>query len=249
LKSKVELVRHDPALMEGLLDDERLFQRLAESPEPLVRVSPWLLFQILLRRAAREMKGERYTVERVGIAQQAVVFDSHQVAETVGDPQVRDYLAEMLASFTKVHVTTVVSRRGNRIIRRRYSDMELDDLLEMASWVEREEQPRVYQRIGDLALFLLGIFPEHLERSFRYPLTGQPRLALWRRHRDPAEWQELGQGYYRRAAQEMDAAVEELPGVLAALAERFSLAKKSLNYVSRRYLCLSKFSVFQGNPS
>ena len=72
----VELVRDREELCEAMLDDPRLAERLVNDEEVFVRVSPYLMFAVLLRRVrrdrldrARVRAGERHgssTVERCG---------------------------------------------------------------------------------------------------------------------------------------------------------------------------------------
>src|SRR3970282_1172572 len=57
-------LREEDDLLERLLDDARLLPRIEGDVETLVRVSPWLLFSVLLRHARRALRGLSYTVER-----------------------------------------------------------------------------------------------------------------------------------------------------------------------------------------
>ena len=169
LQERLELVRRDPDLLEGMLNDERLFHSVMEEKDALLSISPRFLFHVLFRKASRELEAELYTLERVGLNQQAAVFDTDQVVDLLRNTEVREYLVQMLTSFTKVQVTTVAFRRGGRLSRRRFSEMEVDDLLELSTWVEEDQRYRIYQRIGDLSLFLLGIFPAYLEEATVIP--------------------------------------------------------------------------------
>src|SRR4029077_3094962 len=45
--------------------------------------------------------------------------------------------------------------------KRRFSDIDLDDMIELARIIDPEMRPAFYKRIADIALFLSGIFSEH----------------------------------------------------------------------------------------
>ena len=75
----------------------------------------------------------------------------------VVDPQLTDYITDMLFRFTR-------SDHLHRILRRR--DSELDDMARMLLEAEQHQHqdPReLHRQIGDMALFWTGIFPEFLE--------------------------------------------------------------------------------------
>ena len=69
-----EIVEGKPDLLDLMLDDEKLFQRLLREEEVLLQISPRLLFEILLRQARRDLKREAYTVERMGLTWKIPVF-------------------------------------------------------------------------------------------------------------------------------------------------------------------------------
>jgi len=105
-ESAARLIQSDYDRIEQMLDDERLFRRLTADQEILVKVSPWLFFTVLLRRAHRDLRRERFTVERRH-RQWVLLFDTEQVAELLSDENVLDYLASMLASFARIESLTV----------------------------------------------------------------------------------------------------------------------------------------------
>lgn len=94
-------IRADEAFREAVLGDERVFRSLSADHEAVVHVSPLLYFEVLLRKARRELQIATYTVERTG-SQRIPVFDSREVTELLKRPEVLEYLAELLASFTLV---------------------------------------------------------------------------------------------------------------------------------------------------
>ncbi|MEW5899180.1 MAG: hypothetical protein AB1652_08430, partial [Bacillota bacterium] len=61
-----EIVRDKPDLISTMLDDPRLFQRVASEEEVFLRISPYLFFEILLRQARRDFQARTYTYEKIG---------------------------------------------------------------------------------------------------------------------------------------------------------------------------------------
>jgi hypothetical protein len=120
----VELVQDDERFLEAMLDDERLFERLMSGEEILLRVSPWLLFTVLLRRARRDLEEAAFTTERRSL-QKVVLFDTNEVVDLLDQGALRGYLASMLASFTRIESMTVAIR-VRKGIWRRYRTNELD---------------------------------------------------------------------------------------------------------------------------
>src|SRR5690606_27549591 len=103
----VEIIRDKPDLIDVLLDDPRLAERLDAQQPLLLQVSPFLLFAILLRRAHRELKESIFTME-VGSQGRLPVFDAREAASLLDDGELRTYLADMLSSFTRTDTATVV---------------------------------------------------------------------------------------------------------------------------------------------
>ncbi|MEW6771425.1 MAG: hypothetical protein AB1330_08555 [Bacillota bacterium] len=240
-----EIVRDKPDLLEIMLDDPKLFQRVMNEEEAFLKISPYLLFEILLRQARRELQARTYTYEKTAINKKIPVFDGLQVGDLLASSAVRTYLAEMLASFTRTHTATVYYRAGSRFYRRRYSDMSVDDLYDLAQVVDAEYRFPLHKRIGDVCLFLTAIFPDYIEQALRYPFTRAPRPVLFsRKQRDLEDYIEEGRKCYRLAAEDRKVSRPELRAVLQTLAESFPLARKPLMHIADRYLCFKRFDLF-----
>jgi len=240
-----EIVQDKPDLIDIMLDDPKLFQRVMNEEESFLSISPYLLFEILLRQAKRELEERKYTYEKAAINRTVPVFDGLQVGELLAQEQVRTYLAQMLASFTRTQTATVYYRMGGRSYRRRYSDLSIDDLYDLARLVDQDYRAPFYRRIGDVCLFLTSVFPEYIEREFRYAFT-KSRGAAWlsRKLRDVDDYVEEGRKFYRLAARHREKDRAEPDPVLMTLAENFSLARKPLLHIADRYLCFRKFDLF-----
>lgn len=240
-----DLLQEDEALLEAMLQDDRLFQELMASEEVLLAVSPQFFFRVLLRRTRRDLEQELYTVERRH-QQKVVLFDASQVVDLLASTEVCDYLAGMLASFTRINSTTIPIRVRPGIWRRlRINELDVDSLVAYANSLEEEHRFWVYQRIGDACLFLTGMFPEHIDSQQRYPLGGQPRFRVRGSLVHSLEdFENYGQSFYRLAAAHSVAQVQGLDTVLSTLSRQFILAEKPLSFLAERYLALRKRRLF-----
>lgn len=241
----VAVLREDAELFEAMLGADRLFERICAEREILVRISPHLFFAVLLRRAKKDLPQRLYTIER-SARQRIPVFDTQHVADFLDEPEVPDYLADMLASFTKVQsFATAVRVREGVWHRYRFSDMDIDGLIRYCQTIEQPQRFAFYKRIGDVCLFLTGIFPEWVLSRERYPASGQPRPRLpWQRVRTMEDYREEGSTFYEMAAQHETAQLMSLDKVLAQLSERFLDAQKALTYIAERYLQFTKQELF-----
>src|SRR6202171_5794067 len=161
----VNLIRDKEDLLEPMLDDPKLTERLFRDEEALVRVTPHMLFSVLLRRLRRELEKEAYVLDVDTKGKRIPVFEGPAVAEMLSDKQTRDYLAEMLSSFARTNSGIIYRKERGTWHKRRFSDIALDDMVELARIIDPEMRPALYKRIADIALFLSGIFPEHAAHS------------------------------------------------------------------------------------
>jgi len=239
------LIVEDEAFRKGMLGDEKLFSRVAHDDEILLRLSPALYFEILLRNALKEMERSTYTVERTG-AQRIAVFDTGDVVQLMSRAPTLDYLVDMLGSFTRIRSYVIPVRIRKGVWRRiRFNDMDIDSLQRMCETVDEESRFALYKRIADVCLFILGVFPEYAHFDYRYPYSGEqrPRAALAGR-RGMQEYEEEGRRFYRLAGEHPSAKELEMSEVLWLLHDNFNAAKKPLNFVSEHYLHRGKRRLF-----
>jgi len=240
-----EIVEDKPDLLEIMLDDPKLTQRVMNEEEVFLKISPYLLFEILLRQAKRELQARTYTYEKAATRWTVPVFDGLRVGDLLANSRIRSYLAEMLASFTKTQTATVYYKVGSRFYKRRYSDLSIDDLYELSRLVAAEHRFPLYKRIGDVCLFLTAIFPEYIEHSYRHHLSyARGPVFLSRKLRDIDDYVAEGRKFYQLAAEDQKACGLELRAVLKTLAGSFPLARKPLMHIADRYLCFKKFDLF-----
>lgn len=229
------LLKDKPDFIDIMLEDEKLFQKVKEDENIFLKISPFLLFSILLRQAKRDMEKQIYTMEIVSQRKRIPVFDARDATKLLQNKDVREYLARMLASFTRVECATVVFKARGMIYQRHFSDLDFDDVLELAGIVELPFRFPFYKRLADIALFVSGIFPEHLCRNQK---VGEeiPVQTAGRRPRTLQSYEEEGRRYYDLAATYDEAREQGLAEVFSLLAEKFTLARKPLNYLAENYI-------------
>ena len=237
-----EAIRNDPEYRKAIVSDERVFSQVINDNESFLKISPSLYFEVLLRRAQRDLGSSTYTIEREG-RKNIPVFDTGKVAGFLDTPNVLEYLANMLASFTRIR-SFVVPVRVRKGIRRRvtYNDMDVDSLIDFAARVDESERFSYYKRIGDVCLFLTGFFRDSTYsskstfnsnfKSGAYSRTNFTR----KKRRSLEEYESEGRRFYRLAEEHPTAGVLELTDVFSVLRDQFSAARKPLTFLSSRYL-------------
>lgn len=230
------LVRDKEDLLEPMLEDPRLMQRLFQDQEAFVRVSPRFLFTVLLGRVRRELEREAYILETDFKGKRVPVFEAPLVAEMLSDKQARNYLADMLSSFARTNSGVIYWKERGSWHRRRFSDIDMDDMIELARISGPELRPALYNRIADIALFLSGIFPDHLSLFSR-------RRTSFSAARTLKDHEQQGQRFYNLAARETEQAQRQ--PILKRLAEKFTLARWALNTLSERHLKTQRAQYFR----
>jgi len=232
-----QLARKDETLLNSIIGDEKVFSKVIGDDKSFLRISPQLYFEVLLRKAHHQFKDAGYTVERSG-RETVPVFDMKEVNDLLSRNSVLTYLADMLASFTKVESYSISYPVRKGIWRTiRYSDLDIDSIKKYGEWVDEEQRLAVYKRIADVCLFILGIFPECARFSQRYPVSQEPRPKFpGQIVRSVEEYEQEGKKFYESAAGHPAARITGLSEVFGLLHEYFNTAKKPLNFVSQHYL-------------
>lgn len=240
-------LRSDPTRIPSLLERPEVFQRLFRSrrDDPLLFASPFLAFSVLLARAAAELREERYVAEWIGPRRWVPVFDVAELRAFAEDELRRLFLADLLASYTRVTSGVVWMRTPTGWSRRRFSELDPGHLAQLILSARPEERLALYRRLGDLALFLTGVFPDHVGGRLLGPVRlGRIERALGveveeveRAAGGPvALLEELGRRSYRMAAEGTEEPRAGMARVLHDLVERFREARRILNFVTERYL-------------
>jgi hypothetical protein len=259
-------LRAHPEQLLGLVGDPRVFQavfgasagaaqpaRQAGASAMAALASPFLIFAVAVERAATELATMDHVPERSGQRQRVPLFDAPELRDFLGSAARRLFLAELLASFTRnaAQYRPVPKDRPRPGRGRRISELDLVRMAGLIDTVPEAERAGAYRRLGDVALFLTGVFPDYatahalgpvsaarLLRAAQVPARQYDRLAD-----APAIdlFEHLGAQWYRTAWGLAPARTARL-AVVAEVAERFRQARRVLNHVADR--CLFP----QGNP-
>ncbi len=221
-----QAVRDKPEILDAMIGDSLLVYRVMNDEEVVVHISPRLLFTILLRQTRRDLDNQPY-INEIGERGEVIpVFESSRVADLLDEEPPREYLADMMSSFSKTYSTVMYSLERGRLRKRRFSSMDMDDMIYAARHADPEERPNYYRRVADIALFMTGVFPYQAIRS--------PRRRRFAHRRTMADYEREGSAFYGMAARELD--VPELGDVMTTLSENFTLARRALNHLSERYI-------------
>jgi hypothetical protein len=247
--ARIQALRREPSLLVDVLDRPAVSARLLNLLGPGVGtsfalISPFLVFAAVVHRIAADLRVSGYAPERTTARLRVPVFDGPQLAEYLSLPSHPLYLTELLASFARSSGGVIVTRTPQGPRRRRWNDLDLGRLAMLLSALPEPDRPAVWRRLGDLALFLTGVFPAAIERALAGRLdpawlarsTGLP--APPPADLGPAELFEwFGAGWYRLAASR--AVTTTAPASAPALrdnADNFHQARRVLNAAADRYL-------------
>ncbi|MFC5140056.1 hypothetical protein ACFPK1_17580 [Actinomycetospora rhizophila] len=177
--SRVAPLRRRPELLLDLLDrpavaDAVLAARRDEGGR-FRHVSPFLVFAAAVHRTGRALVGRLHTPDRTAPRTRVPIFDAPVLAAFAADPEHRLHLTELLASYSRPASGVVWRRDEWGRHAERWDELDLPALARLLSAVPADQQPGVWRRIGDGALFLAGVFPEHAERTLGG--AGLARLA------------------------------------------------------------------------
>jgi len=231
-----EILKEDEDFRERFITDEKVVQTVLYDEEIFLKISPHLFFEILLKKAKRDLSEAGYTIEKTP-HMRIPVFDADEVIEFLKDEGHLFYLADMLSSFTKVESYSILIQIREGIWKRiRFNNMDIQSLRAFCDVVDEEYRFTLYKRIADLCLFILGLFPDYVERNYRYPHTLKKRPSLFGIQRlSPEEYEKEGIRFYRLAAEHQSVKDTELEELFWDFSENFQKAKKPLNYISEHY--------------
>ncbi len=241
LRSRLD---REPEALEGMLAHPRLYELIYETPETgmIAGLSPLLAFAVLVHRAMSDLGAASYVPEWVGAGERLPVFDVESLRDFIDDITRRYLMSEFLSSFTRVASGSVWVKTDRGYRRRRYSELDPVGLAEMVESLPSGRRAAGYRRLGDVALFHTGIFPDH---TARHPISAmrQARLATLAGVDlddligvDYLQFLErVGSVCYDRAANEA-ALPSQLHLPLEDMAANFTRARRFLNYLADHYL-------------
>jgi hypothetical protein len=246
----VDRVRARPEAVEPLLAHPTAYDAVFhpdDGGDPFLGASPFLAFAVAVHRALAELRDSPVVPEWVGPRRRVPILDARDLRDFLADPWRRLFLVELLASYTHVAsgVVWVQTRRGWR--RRRYSELDLVRLASLLDLVPEADRPGVYRRMGDLALFLTGVFPDHTATHGLRPLDEGRLLRAARTEvaggggplgtsGTVGLLEQLGERWYRLACATVARPVPAALRVVGDVAARFGEARRTLNLLTDRYL-------------
>jgi hypothetical protein len=240
-------LRGDPVALLRRLEHPGTFQAVLGPDDRrwAVPASPFLVFALLVQRAATELASVDHVPERTGLRQRVPLFDAPALREFLADTARRLFLAELLASFTRVASGRYRVRTGGRARTRRFSELDPVRLAGLLDTVPEAERPGVYRRLGDVSLFLTGVFPDYVTTRALGPvdagqllrIAGLPGPQRERLADAPAIelLEHLGARWYRIACDLAPVTTARL-AVAGDVAGRFRQARRILNHLADRYL-------------
>src|SRR6266516_2060597 len=246
-------LRSDPVALLRLLEHPGAFRAVLGGQGEAVPASPFLVFAVAVQRAAAELASAGHVPERTGPRQRVPLFDAPALRDFVAAPARRLFLAELLASFTRVASGRYRARVGGRMRTRRFSELDPVRLAGLLEAVPQAERPGVYRRLVDVTLFLTGVFPDYAATAVLGPVNaarllraaGLPAAQHERLAEAPAIelLEHLGARWYR-AARDLASIPTARIAVVGEVADRFRQARRVLNHIADRYLFLPGSSWF-----
>jgi hypothetical protein len=228
-------LRRRPWWIHDLLARPDVFEKVLDRhSHPADIVSPFLLFSVLVHKTAEDLREATYVNEWIGPRSRMPLFDVAPLQEFVDDPGRTFFLAALLSSFATPESPPVPAGPF--------------DLYGLALWLDQAfpgDRVVLLRRLGDLSLFLTGMFPDHTgarplrpvdaERLGRtVGMTAEEMLALCDRSvlspgLDALE--SLGSRWYKAAV-----LGDGTPQVVGDVGSRFRSARRVLNHLADRYL-------------
>ena len=101
-----QILIEDAQFRAEFLSDERIFNRVIGEKEVFLKISPALFFEILLRKALKDLKKQGYTWEKEA-HMNIPIFDVSEVVGFLDNEEHIAYLAVMRSSFSRVENYTV----------------------------------------------------------------------------------------------------------------------------------------------
>lgn len=228
-------LRRRPWHIHELLAHPDVFEKVLDRhAHPADVVSPFLLFSVLIAKTADDLREATYVDEWIGPKSRMPLFDVAPLQEFVEDPGRTSFLANLLSSFALPEAPPVPA--------------DPLDLHSMALWLEQalpDDRTILFRRLGDLSLFLTGVFPDHtgtrplnaveaVRLGKTVGKTSDEMLALCDRAVPSAgldALESLGSDWYGAAV----SAGGTTP-VVGDVASRFRSARRVLNHLADRYL-------------
>jgi hypothetical protein len=240
-------LRRSPGATLPLLDRPAVYDAVlgAEAREPglMIGVSPFLVFAVAVHRFAADLTQRSEQRQAPRAPERAEPPDVDQVRDFLGSLARRLFLAELLTSFVAAPSERYPVRADGPVETRPASGLDPTNLARVLDEVPATDQPGIYRRLGDVALFLAGVFPDQARCVFGQvqPEALLPVVDPTRpeQRADPTPaislLERLGSRWYRTAYELAPVRSARL-AVVAEVADRFAVARTVLDQVARRHL-------------
>ena len=234
------LALNDDQFRASIVESDEVFRQVIDDEEILLKISPVLYFEVLLRRARKELESATFTLEP-NDGQYIPVFDVPEVVELLGQTFFLDYLSQMLTSFVRINSHTVSVRVRKGIRRRtRYNDMDIDSLIRFGAVADEGSRFAYIKRIADVCLFSAGMFPKS-NRHQNHAASSATRMTP----RTFEDFVETGRRFYGLAKRNPAAQKLNIAQTFDSLEEHFTSALKPLTFISTHYLHSHKNRLFR----
>ncbi len=234
VEALTDQLRLRPWTAADLLASDDVFDAVVDrGAHPAELVSPFLLFSVLVHRAAADLRDASFVNEWAGMKVRLPVFDIASVHDFLTDPARVTFLARLLATFA-----------GPRSFPVPVDDRF--DLVSIAAWLDAvSDTDRIVllERLGDLALFLAGVFPDKTGSSWISPVDAERLGKTVDLDSDAIlglcdslglggldAYETLGSEWYRAVSSSRSAPM------IADVSYRFRAARRVLNHVADRFL-------------
>jgi hypothetical protein len=228
-------IEQRPRRLDELLAGEHVADAVLDGDVDPLRISPQLLFAVLVHRSADELAGSGWIADWVGPGARLPVFDVEPLVEFADAPARLRFVSHLLVTFTAPPPGPVATER-----------LGLDELVDWLDAVDPEARTGLLRQLGDLALFQAGVFPDSTGAS---PLSTQQAERFGRslgmtddevvQLVDPESptagldaMETLSASWYRAAADEST----DIPVLVRDVANRIRAARRFLTHIADRYL-------------
>lgn len=230
-----EQIERRPRDLAALLAEPDVTAALLDGDVDPLRISPRLLFAVLVHRSADELAGAGWVADWVGPGTRLPVFDVEPLVEFADAPARLRFVSQLLIGFISPPPGPVATER-----------LELDELVDWLDAVDRDMHTAVLRQLGDLALFQAGVFPdstgaapltpERAERFGRSLGLSDDELAQLVDVASPTAGLDamelLSASWYQAAADESP----DTPVLIRDVAHRIRAARRFLTHIADRYL-------------
>ena len=181
----LRILHEDEDILQGMIEDSSLAETLQTEIEPIVGVSPYLYFAVLLGQAHEDLKSRPYTFEKE-TRRMLVIFDTKRILDLLSEKRMMIYLARMLASFTKIRSHSVMIHGRNGVWRRmRYSDFDVESLISYCAVTDEEYLfPTLQTNSGHLPVYH-GDIRSYFSRRREDSISSQAKRQKLPRVRPP----------------------------------------------------------------